>query len=399
MSRRPKFAWTDDNIKKLKKAVRNRNLKADRDKKILLADDKHFLASKVPERVHYSELKKEINSWADFDKVIEDLTYYNKHTIRVKVRRQDKETGKMKPGSMRLGVTFKMSEKDIEKANKIVKEFNAKITKLKRSGEFGNRGAFLPEKITVDEIIGMSTSRKDVNKRLNEYKKFLKDGAEKLIEVPDSKLNIKLTKWQFDLMKKSAKEVSDIRAEKYDAWKEIEEKRGGGYTKGELRMDDGMPSEFKPVEPFQWSNDYEDIRKRFKMLQREKGEGYWTARTNLAKSNYMRKIEQIVGNTDMGRALIEKIEKLSPDEFYRVLKSDDDLFLLLYECEAGNSRIAVATLWEDWFPYEDAEEEFDKIEEEKHKTNGMKLEDRLEKNKELLPKFDAMFDENLNRKK
>lgn len=68
----------------------------------------------------------------------------------------------------------------INKINKTVRNYNAKISRLQKV----NPSLALPEKVSARSIKNMSDSRKELNRTLNSLKRFSKRGAEDTIILP-----------------------------------------------------------------------------------------------------------------------------------------------------------------------------------------------------------------------
>lgn len=158
--------------------------------------------------------------------------------------------------------------------------------------------------------------------------------------------------------------INRARAREAAAWEAAEVKYGGksaGYTQGAARVEMGVPDEFKPMTLYNYSSSYADMREKMRIIMRESQSGYWEARTELARINYTEKLDRIMGNHPIGKMLLKRINSLELDNFKRVLKSEDDLFLLLYELEKHpeNYDTMLEEIWNEWFPDKDMYEELD----------------------------------------
>ena len=89
---------------------------------------------------------------------------------------------------------IKWSKQDIEELNKVVKNFNAKITRLnKKNPENAN---IHPEKVSTADLKKLIETRQDLKRELNALRRFSKRGAELIVDAPDTQYNVKITKWQ-----------------------------------------------------------------------------------------------------------------------------------------------------------------------------------------------------------
>ena len=196
------------------------------------------------------------------------------------------------------------------------------------------------------------------------YKGFLKRGAEKIEELPDTKFNIKITRWQKETMEQSIGEINKARAEELEAWRANEVKYGGrsaGYTQGQARMNDGDFEGLSPMKMYNYSSTYGEMREKFRLIMRERQPGYWEARTELARINYTEKLDQVIGNHPIGKILLKQIKSMPLGDFKRVLKSEDDLFVLLYKLEMHpeNYDRILQEVWGEWNPDTDMYEALD----------------------------------------
>lgn len=158
--------------------------------------------------------------------------------------------------------------------------------------------------------------------------------------------------------------INQNREKELQAWKETQVKFGGkeaGYTQGQVRMDKGDFDEFAPMKLYNYSSTYTDMREKMRLIMRESQEGYWDARAELARINYTEKLDRILGDHPIGKMLLKQIKGMQLDDFKRTLKSEDDLFLLLYELEKhpDNYDIILEEVWNEWLPEQDMYEAYD----------------------------------------
>lgn len=342
MSRRPSIRWREDDLADLRRVVKNYNAKISRQRKKLIEADRRFEASQLPSRASVRELRKEIGTRREFRTQLETMQNF-----------------------IDTGMKFKLDENTKRSLTATVRDFNAKVERLSGRARSQGARAALPEKLDVDYLLKNASSKESLIRDIKDFKGFLKRGAEKLVELPESKHNIKLTAWQKETMERRLEEINQAREQELQAWRETEVKYGGksaGYKQGQARMDTGDFDEFEPMKLYNFSSTYGDMREKFKLMLRESQDGYWDARTELARINYTEKLDRVIGDHPIGKMLLKHINSLDLKDFKRTLKGEDDLFLLLYELEKhpDNYDIILEEIWNEWKPDVDMYEELDK---------------------------------------
>ena len=89
---------------------------------------------------------------------------------------------------------IRWSEADEAELKRVVKNFNAKLTRLANKDP-QNKNA-LPERVSAAQLRDLIETRQDLNRELNALRRFSERGAEELVDVPDNDYNLKITKWQ-----------------------------------------------------------------------------------------------------------------------------------------------------------------------------------------------------------
>lgn len=341
MPRKSNIKWRDNDLAELRRVVKNYNAKLARQRTKLIEADERYQASQLPRKASVKELRQSIETRKDFNSELREMQNFidtgNKFTV-------DKNTNKS------LHAT--------------VRDFNIKLDRLYSKAKTQGERASLPERISSEDLLKNASSKTELKKQLQMFKGFLKRGAEEVVELPDSKHNIKLTKWQFETMEQLKDIINKNRQIELEEWRKTQVKYGGkeaGYQQGQARMDQGDFDEFQPIKTYNFSSTYSDMREKFRMMMRESQEGYWDARTELARINYTEKLDKIMGDHPIGKILLKKIKSLPLDDFKRTLKGEDDLFLLLYqlEREPDNYDVLLEEIWNEWYPDADMYEVLD----------------------------------------
>ena len=332
MSGRNQIRWRQDDLKELRRVVKNYNAKLARQRRKLIESEQRYQAAMLPPKASVRELRKSIETRREFRKELGTLQSF-----------------------IDTGSRFQVDTNTRRSLDATVRDFNAKVDRLFARAKTQGERAALPEKISAEDLIKNAPSKEALKKDISDFKGFLKRGAEALVELPETKHNIKLTKWQRDTMDARLQEINAAREKELEAWKQTAVKYGGkeaGYTQGQARMDKGDFDEFSPMKMYNFSSTYGDMREKFRLIMRESKEGYWDARTELARINYTEKLDKIIGDHPIGKMLLKEIKGLDLADFKRTLKGEDDLFLLLYELERhpDNMDILLEEIWGEWMP-------------------------------------------------
>ena len=342
MPKQSNIRFRENDLKELRRVVKNYNAKLSRQRTKLIEKDERYQASQLPQKASVRELRAAIDTRKEF----------NAELTRMK-------------NFIATGERFSIDQNTKKSLYATTRDFNKKLDRLSAKAKTQGERAALPDRLDPEELIRMSSNKEELKSFIKDFKGFLKRGSEQLVELPNSKHNIKLTKWQKEFMENRLGSINESREREAEAWRATEVKYGGkgaGYTQGEARVGMGEPDEFKPMNLYNYSSTYSDMREKMRLIMRESQEGYWDARTELARINYTEKLDRILGNHPIGKMMLKHIKSLDLDDFKRVLKSEDDLFLLLYELEKHpeNFDTILEEIWNEWYPDKDMYEEWDK---------------------------------------
>lgn len=341
MSRQSQIRYREADLKELRRVVKNYNAKLSRQRTKLIENDERYQASQLPPKASVRELRSAIGTRKEFNAEINRMKNY-----------------------ISTGERYTIDQNTKKSLYATTRDFNKKLDRLYSRAKTQGEKAALPERLNADDVIRMSSNKTELKNFISDFKGFLRRGAEELVELPNSKNNIKLSRWQKDFMERRLTTINRARAREAAAWEAAEVKYGGkgaGYTQGAARVGMGVPDEFKPMTLYNYSSSYADMREKMRIIMRESQSGYWEARTELARINYTEKLDRIMGNHPIGKMLLKRINSLELDNFKRVLKSEDDLFLLLYELEKHpeNYDTMLEEIWNEWFPDKDMYEELE----------------------------------------
>lgn len=341
MRRQSNIKWRESDLKELRRLVKNHNAKIARQRDKLISQDKRYQAAQLPKKASVKALRESIQTRRDFNEATADLQNF-----------------------IDTGLKFRLDGNTKKSLQATVRDFNKKVDRLAKRAKSQGARAALPEKLNEEELLKNASSREALVRDIGDYKSFLRRGAETLEELPETKHNIKITRWQKETMEKRLEEINEAREKELKEWQETAVTYGGkeaGYTQGQARMDTGDFDEFSPMKMYNFSSTYSDMREKFKLMLRESQPGYWDSRTELARINYTQKLERVMGHDPVGQMLLKQINSMDLKDFKRVLKGEDDMYLLLYDIDTQpeNYDILRETIWNEWNPGVDMYEALD----------------------------------------
>lgn len=241
---------------------------------------------------------------------------------------------------MRKRYNIKWSEKDKNKLKNSVRRFNYKIDKLIKNGVDAN---YLPDKVKVKDIKKLINTRNEYNLKINQLNRFLRKGAEDIIE---SENKIKTTKYAINesvIMKRS---INIERKKERERISEIEITDRGkktGFKRGEVvndRMDENRPKTAK----FENIKNQTNWNKFYKNLEREYMERN-NARKELYKNNYIKSLRENYGRK--ANKLIKTIENL-PAEYVVDMYYKEEQAKISFNYENLDQNARLDTITEIW---------------------------------------------------
>lgn len=329
MRKQSSIRWREADLNELRRIAKNYNAKLSRQRKKLIEEGRRFEASNLPPKASVRDLRKQIDTRKELNSELSRMQNF-----------------------IRTGLKFEVDGNTKRSLHATVRDFNSKIDQLSRDPAFKGLKSALPEKLSAEKLLKEATTKEALKSNLQDFKRFLEKGAEEVVELPGTKFNIKLTRWQKESMDRRLAEINKAREKERKAWEESEVLHGGkkaGYTQGEVRMDKGK-HELDDMTMYTFSTEYADLREKFRVMIREGQPGYWDARAELARINYTEKLDSLIGNHPVGKKLLQHIKSQPLSAFKRVLKGEDDLFLMLYELEKhpDNYEMVLETIWNEW---------------------------------------------------
>jgi hypothetical protein len=216
---------------------------------------------------------------------------------------------------------IKWRQRDEKELERVVRNFNAKITKELKKHPFTGQD-YLPEKKSLREEREkiLQGTRQDFTREIKSLGRFSKKGAEKMIENAQG---LKVTKWE---RQEIGYKVAQINRQRTAERKEIEQteatSRGQsiGLKRGEMgdtRMHEARPKKFdfnKIDKGKEWGMFKESVEKQSMA-------NYSYGKAARAQNNYITKLRHNFGK--YADDLVRKIESMHPEDFIKVLMSEE----------------------------------------------------------------------------
>lgn len=243
---------------------------------------------------------------------------------------------------------IKWRDADNQEISRVVKNFNAKISRIEKSHpELAN---VLPERVTAKSIKELVSTRQDLNRELNMLRRFSKRGAEQVVDVPESKYNLKTTKWQKTEMNRRVGIINRERKKRAEEFMQTKAKSRGkelGYTLGDLQMGHVDEVALRPLKAFTPSMTRTGLNIKFKAIKKESQSDYWRKSNRRLVANYIKGLFNNFRFEDV-KEIIDTIEKMDFKDFYATfLAEDNDMghFYFANQEDYDKELEALRTIW------------------------------------------------------
>lgn len=243
---------------------------------------------------------------------------------------------------MSSGYNIKWREQDEKELRRVVRNFNAKLSKLNKAHpenknilpQFYNEDTDQFEsRLSIEMLRDLIQTRADYNRQLNMLKRFSRRGAERIVPAPDNTYGSKTTLWQKQEMGRMAGLVNRKRQDRLDKLNNVEMMNSEGklgYSVGQ-RFGMGLASKnkLKPTKAFTPSQSQADIKYKWRGLLSESKTKYHQNRDELLKENYIKTLMENYNGTDI-KDVIASIKGMQPDEFILKFEAKGDAFEFAY---------------------------------------------------------------------
>ena len=237
---------------------------------------------------------------------------------------------------------IKWREDDVRELNRVVKNFNAKISRLEKSQP--EIAAFLPERVSAKELKGLINSRADLNRELNSLKRFSKRGGkqEEIVTVPGTDYDLKLTRWQKNEMARRVGTINRRRANRLEKLQNLEAKSQGeslGYKVGDVGMGRVRDQALQPMNAFTRTMTQTGAKKKWRSIVKESQLDYFNKSDEIYRNNFIQQLERNF-EPEHVEQLIKDLKAMDIERFLLLAESEDaiNIFELAYPLNKDDSR-------------------------------------------------------------
>lgn len=241
-------------------------------------------------------------------------------------------------------------ESDTKELNRVVKNFNAKISRLAKKDN--SLAGILPDKVKVNELKELIKTRQDLNRELNMLKRFSRKGSEKVVNIPDNENNLQVTKWQLTEMNRKVGIINRRRRERLEKLSNIEQKSRGeslGYTKGDIGMGKASEVSLSPMNAFTRTMSRSDLVRKWKAMMKESQSGFFTEKDFRTRENFIVALERSYDVNDI-QDVITSIRRMDIDLFLNQFESEPGMFEFGYPPTQDQYDAYVEHLKTIWMP-------------------------------------------------
>ena len=152
----------------------------------------------------------------------------------------------------------------------------------------------LESEVSISNLKELITTRADYNRYVNMLKRFLKEGAEDIVDAPGNEYGTKTTRWHIQEMNRLKANVNRKKEARLEEFKDIEmmSSEGSlGYSLGD-RFGMGLASrnQLTPTKAFTPSQNQADINYKLSSLMKQSKSSYYRDKAQILKDNYVREI-------------------------------------------------------------------------------------------------------------
>ena len=320
--------WSKDDSQALQKAVKNYNAKITR-----ISKNDPLSRGLLPDKLTVTELRQDIKTRKDFNRKIRELQSYTQ-----------------RGGEWQ----YNWNARDDARLQKAVDNFNAKLERLKRAEKDPKIKAALPDRASVTQYKKWISTPEDLNRELSALRGFMKKGAEEIIEIPENKYNLKISKWQLEQMETRAAVINEQRAKRREEYGQLQATSGGkplGYTVAQGGAGFGSEADrgLDPIVPFTPSQGRTDLQAKYRTIMQGSMDTYWNKRDAIMKKNYLKALDDNFNPKDV-RDIKEKIKSMPADEFYKRFLQDQAKFEQAYPGDKEQYQQFLSRIRSTWIP-------------------------------------------------
>ena len=246
--------------------------------------------------------------------------------------------------------SIRWNDNDLQEIKRLTKNFNAKVSRLEK--KYVNEDVILPEKVSYKDIVNLVETRRDLNRELKSLQRFTQRGSDKLVKLPNSDNNRKITNWQKKDMSSRARRINKVRMQRKEDIENREIKRNNkslGYTRGELGMGTVDKNMLKGTNPFPKNMSKQDVSMKYEHLKRESQLTYWRKRDVLLRDNFIETLQENFNPAEI-KDITDHILDMDIGEFMDTFNEHPDDFSLAYPGNSEDTKKYIKELRSNWMP-------------------------------------------------
>lgn len=220
---------------------------------------------------------------------------------------------------------IKWRESDYQEIKKVVKNFNAKLARVKKKIH-PDYAAALPDKITAKQIIDYVEYRQDLKLLLNRYKRFSKRGNEEIVK---SKRGGMITKWGENELRIGDRIRNHYREKEKARFDKLEVMVSGiGQNANRLQMGKVKDIALSPLSTKIENKSQKEIEKAFMAMDSEIFLKARMERKEATKAQYIKGMETI----GYSQELIDLVQQMPADLVVDTVVLDENAqFAFMYD--------------------------------------------------------------------
>lgn len=192
--------------------------------------------------------------------------------------------------------------------------------------------------VDINNLKSIIDSRKDYNRIINMLKRFLKEGAEEIVDAPTNEYGARTTKWHIQEMGRLVSTVNKKKKARLEDIKAIEMMNAEGdlgYTIGErFGMGTASRNQLNPSRAYTPSQNQSDINYKLGSLMRQSGTNYYNKKDAELKSNFIRELQRNYDRDDV-KEVISAVKNMDNDLFVMKFEAHGDKMEQVYPPERG----------------------------------------------------------------
>lgn len=245
---------------------------------------------------------------------------------------------------------IRWNENDLSEIKRLTRNFNDKIRRLEK--KYKGEKVILPERVSVSDVVNLVQTRGDLQRELRSLQRFTQRGSEKLVSVPNSDNNMKITNWQRKDMQRRASKINRIRSQRKEDLDARELKRNQkplGYRRSDIGMGTVDVNMLLPTNPFPKNMSVHEANLKMEHLRRESQNTYWRQRDVLLRNNFVETLKQNF-NPERIKDITDHIMNMDIDKFMETFNEHPDDFSLGYPMTDDEEIAFSNELRSNWLP-------------------------------------------------